>query len=144
MRIYLEDSCQIRSMYQLCGVKDKKLTGMFPQYCRAQIYVHAKKPLTGGAVLDKRRLNKGRPRKLSGQDQRSVIRSLRNLHSTDGSFTSCRIQLSAGLHHVSNQTVRLCMNNAGYQYLQFRKKGRLIPGDLKKCVTFCRKQLSQQ
>ena len=117
---------------------------MFAQYCHAQIYVHAKKPLDGAAVLDKRRLNKGRPRTLSSQDQRSVTCSLRKLRSTDVSFTSRHIQLSAGLHHVSNRTVRRCMNNAGYQHLQSRKKGRLIPSDLKKRVAFCRQQLSQQ
>ena len=144
MRITLEHSSQIRWMYQLWGIKDKKLTGMFAQYCHAQIYVHAKKPLDGAAVLDKRRLNKGRPRTLSSQDQRSVICSLRKLRSTDVSFTSRHIQLSAGLHHVSNRTVRRCMNNAGYQHLQSRKKSRLIPSDLKKRVAFCRQQLSQQ
>ena len=105
---------------------------MFPKYCHAQIYVHAKK----------RRLNKGRPRKLSGQDQRSVIRSLRKLRSTD--VSSRRIQLSADLHHVNKRTVRHCMNNAGYQYLQSRKKSSLIPSDLKKRVAFCRQPLSQQ
>ena len=39
MRITLEHSCQTGSMYQLCSVKGKKLTGMFPQYGRAQIYM---------------------------------------------------------------------------------------------------------
>ena len=68
MRITLEHSCQIRSMYQLCGVKGRKLTGLFPQYCHAQIFVHAQKPLAGGAVFDKRRLNKRRSRKLCSQD----------------------------------------------------------------------------
>ena len=68
MRITLEHSCQIRSMYKLCSIKGKKLMGMFPQHCHTRIYVHAKKPLASGAVLDKRWLNKGRPRMLSGQD----------------------------------------------------------------------------
>ena len=65
-------------------IKRKKLTGMSFQYCRAQIYVHAKKQLDGSAALDKRGLNKGRPRKVSSQDQCTVIRSLRKLCSTDG------------------------------------------------------------
>ena len=140
----MEHTCQIRSMYQLCGVKGKKLTGILPKYRRPKIYVHAKKPLAYGAVLHKRRLNKGSPRKLSSQNQHSVIRSLRKLRSRDGSFTSRSIQLSAGLHHVSNRTVRRCMSNADYQFLQSRIKGRLIPRDLKKDTAFCRPHFSQQ
>ena len=54
MRITLEHSCQIRPMYHLCSVKGKMLTGMFPQYCCAQIYVHTKKPLADGTFLIKK------------------------------------------------------------------------------------------
>lgn len=142
-KISLEHSCQIRSLYQICNVRGKELLEMFPQYSKAQIYVHAKKPINGEAVFDKRHLNKGRPKKLSQYDQRSAIRTIAKLRRTDGSFTSKRLQLEAGAVHVSNRTFRRHLNNAGYKYLQSRKKGRMSEKDLKKRLTFC-KNLKKQ
>ena len=56
-----------------------------------------------------------------------------------GSFTSKRIHAESGVDHVSNRTVRRCLNRAGYQYLQSRKKGLLHQADLKKRLQFCHK-----
>ena len=142
-KISLEHSCTIRILYQQNNVRGKKLVDMFPQYSRAQIYVHAKKPLNT-TTIDKRRHNKGRPKKLTAYDNRRLLCSLASLRESDGSFTSNRIQLNAGLTHVSNRTVRRVLNNEGYYYLRSRKKGRLRPKDLKKRLSFCKGQLKEK
>ena len=136
--ITLEHSCQIRAVYQLSNIRGKQLLKMFPQYSKAQIYIHAKKPLNGEKHFDKRKLNKGRPKKLSAQDSRNIIRTLGKVRKTDGTFTSRRLQLQAGCTHVSNKTVTRCLNKAGYHYLQSRKKGLLTAQDLKKRLAYCR------
>ena len=55
-KISIEHSCQIRSLYQMCNVRGKKLLEMFPQYSKAQIYVHAKRKINGEPLFDERKL----------------------------------------------------------------------------------------
>ena len=110
---------------------------MFPQYSKAQIYVHAKKPLNGEPVFDKRKLNKGRPSRLTEQDKRVITRTIPKLRTQEGHFTSKRLQLESGVSHVSNRTFCRHLNQSGYKYLQARKKGRLTAKDLKKRAKFC-------
>ena len=122
--ISIEHSAQIRAAYQLSKVRGKNLLRMFPQYSRSLIYKHAKKPLNGEQVFDKRKLNKGRPRKLPVQDERSIIRAVLKLREEVGWFTSKRVQLESGVKHVCNRQIRNVMK-AGYRYLTSRKKGLL-------------------
>ena len=110
---------------------------MFPQYCKAAIYKHARKPISDEPVFDKRKNNKRRPAKLSVQDKRNIVRSVSSLRIKVGSFTSKRIQLESGVSHVSNRTIRNHLNKKGYHYLQSRKKGLLNAGGLKARVKFC-------
>ncbi len=138
-KISMEHSCQIRSVYQLCNVRGKKLLEMFPQYSKAQIYVHAKKPLNGESLFDKRKLNKGRPSKLSSQGKRRIIRTIpKQLRKSDGLFTSQCLQLESGVPQVSNRTFRRYLNVSGYKYLRSRKKGLLTEADLKAQLKYCR------
>ena len=88
-----EHSAQIRAAFQLSNVRGKKLLKMFPQYSKAAIYKHAKKPLNGEPFFDKQTMNKGRPKKLSIQDERSIIRTIPKLREQLGNFTSKRVQL---------------------------------------------------
>ena len=146
-KISHEHSAQIRAAYQLSNVRGKKLLKMFPQYSKAAIYKHAKKPLNGESVFDKRKMNKGRPNKLSVQDKRSILRTIPKLREELGNFTSRRVQLESGVTHVSNRTIRNMLNKGGYHYLRSRKKGLLHASDLKARKKFCqkirRKNLSQ-
>ena len=137
-KVTLEHSCQIRAAYQLAGVKGKKLLKMFPQYCKAAVYKHARKPINGEATFDKRKNNTGRPRKLTVQDDRSIVRSIYKLRTLEGSFTSCRIQTEASVLSVCNRTVRRVMNKHKFYYLRSRKKGLLKPKDLRIRLKFCR------
>ena len=137
-KVSIEHSCQIRSAYQLSGIRGKELLRMFPQYCKAAIYKHAKKPINGDPIYDKRKSNKGRPNKLSLQDDRNIIRSVHKLRLSEGSFTSRRVQTESGVLDVSNRTIRRVLNKHNYFYLRSRKKGLLTKKDLKKRLKFCR------
>ena len=53
-KILLEHSAQIRAAYQLSKVRGKELLKLFPQYSKVAVYKHAKKPLNGDPVFDKR------------------------------------------------------------------------------------------
>ena len=143
-KIPIEHSCQIRALFQTCMVRGKKLLGMFPQYSRAQIYVHAKKPINGDLATDKRRLNKGRPRKFTPYDERSMTRTIPKLRQLEGTFTSKRLQLECGTMHVLNRTFRRHLNRSGYKYLQSRKKGLMSRTDLKLRMQFCNRVLRQK
>ena len=100
-KIPLEHSAQIRAAYQLSKVRGKELLKLFPQYSKAAVYKHAKKPLNGDPVFDKRKQNKGRPKKLSLQDERSILRAVPKLRMEVGN--QARIQAVA---KVARATVR--------------------------------------
>ena len=134
-----EHPAQIRVCYQLGGLRGEKLLKKFPQYCKAAVYRHAKKPLGATIKADKRKFGKGGVKKLKERDTRLILRAIRKLRSTVGSFTSRRVQLETGLNHVSNRTIRRYMNSMGFFYCRSRKKGLMSSNDLKLRIKFCRK-----
>lgn len=138
-KITIEHSCQIRVLYQVSGVRGKKLLNMFPQYCKSSVYEHARKCINSEPIFDKRKLNKG-VKKMSCQDERNIVRTLLRLRQTDGTFSSPRIQLESGVRQkVCNRTVRRALHKNGYGYYQSRKKGILLQKDLRARLMFCRK-----
>ena len=97
------------------------------------------KPL-GESKEEKRKFGKGRPRKLTERDKRSVIRSLVSLRENVGTFSSRDIQNDCGLQHkVSNDRIRRCLKKYKYGYFQCRKKGLLTKEDLVKRLKFAKK-----
>ena len=79
---------------------------MFPQYCKAAIYNHAKRPIGDENEFDKCKLAKGRPPKVTIHDKRRILRTVANLRRTVGLFTSERRQVESGMMHVCNRTVQ--------------------------------------
>lgn len=139
-QVTMRHSAEIAVLYQHAGVKGKKLLDLFPQYSRTSVYRHAIKLISAEAPVDKRKFNKGRPRKLSVKDIRYIKRAIPKLREREGSFTSPRIAVEAGISSkVSHWTIRRALNEMGYFYLQSRKKGLLLATDLKKRVDFCNK-----
>jgi len=136
----LVHSVAMRLAYQVTGLRGRNLLNQFPQYCKATIYNHCMKTFDKPIKEnDRRRNNPGRPKILTDRDSRHVIKTLKDLRRTEGSFTSPRVQLVAGLSHVSNRSVRRVLNNNNYKYCRSRKKGLLTRADLKKRLKFCRK-----
>ena len=78
-KVSVEHSRQIRCLYRVCGVSGKKLLQMFSHYCKTAIYNHAKRPIGEENEFDKRKLNKGRPPKVTIHDKRRILRTIPNL-----------------------------------------------------------------
>jgi len=128
MKVTIRDSLYIRLLYQEQNKTIANITEKFPQYSRATIYRHAVRPLNDLNV-DRRRQNPGRPRRVSIQDERQIVRHVERLRNDLGSFTVKKLRLEAGVTHVSIHTVRRVLKKNKYHYLQSRKKGLLTPKD---------------
>ena len=83
----------------------------------------------------------GRPRKLTTREERLLLREIPRLRKEEGQFTVKRLMLQAGITalQVSNRTVQRFLRREGFQYLQARKKGVLLEGDLIKRKQFAKK-----
>jgi len=140
MKITVEHSAQMAAMRE-AGIPMINILRKFDKlYSRSSIYRHSNIRLGQPARADRRKLNRGRPRKLSERDQRRILRSVHELRKSEGSFTSKRVATHAGLSKaVSNRTVRRCLNTNGYKYRQSRKKGLLTSQDRENRVKFCRR-----
>eukprot|EP00794_Sanderia_malayensis_P001028 gene1028-biopygen266 len=137
-KVTVQHSAEIAALYQKTGVSGRKLLEMYPQYSKATVYRHTRKPLNG-KCHDARKQNKGRPPKLTGKDMRHVLRTIPKLREREGSFTSRRVAVEAGVEEkVSNCTVRRFLNKEGYAYLRSRKKGLMTRKDLSATMKFCR------
>ena len=127
----------MRYLHQDKGVPISQLVTKYRNYSKSNIYRHAKIS-PSELVADKRKRNKGRPKLLKPRDERRLTLQLLKLRATEGSYTSRRLQVLSGLSHISNRTVRRCLNASGYEYLQSRKKGRLSAADLKTRLKYAR------
>lgn len=138
-KIPLPVSIRIRYLFQDKGVRGKELIKLFPKYPRRSIYRHASKPIDD-VVEDKRKQNTGRPKKLSAQDKRALIREIPKLRESVGSFTTKRLKVAAGISkRVCDETVRRTLKDAGYKYYHSRKKGLLKKKDLHDRMKFSKK-----
>jgi DNA replication protein DnaC len=135
----LEVSVQIRVLHQMQGLGLGELQKIFPQYARTSIYNHCKKKI-GDIKLDNRKKNPGRPKVLAERDDREILRTLRNLRKSVGTFSSQDIQNESGMRRkVCNRTVRRCLNKHKYGYFQCRRKGQLYTEDLPRRLQFARR-----
>ena len=132
-------SVYLRYLYQDLKLKGNELLQRFPQYSKASIYRHAKKPI-GQQPKDRRHENKGRPPKLSTRDKRVIIRELPRIKNEFGSYTSKKVLIETNLQdQVSPRTLRRFLNNSGLRYLHTGKKRLMTKADLKKRKTFARR-----
>ena len=90
-------------------------------------------------MADKRKPNKGRPKKLNVRDERNIIRALKTLRKSTAKFSARKIQEEANLQNVSIKTIRRVLHKHGYKYLQSRKKGLMSQADKSKRLAFARK-----
>lgn len=133
-------SVYMQYLYQDKGVRGSALLQRFPEYSKATIYRHAKLPMGDQKVYDRRKLNKGRPRKLTERDERNLIRQLHRCRKLFGSFTASRLRTEAGIPPtVSVWTIRRVLQKHGYKFLQSRKKGLMSFKDTVIRLQFARK-----
>lgn len=132
-------SVYLRYLFQDLHLKGKALLDRFPQYSKASIYRHAKKPI-GETPEDKRHKNIGRPSLLSERDKRTIIREIPRIKADHGSYTVKRVLLETGMQDkVSRRTGGRFLNKQGLHFLHTRKKGVMTRQDMRKRVRFARK-----
>ena len=135
-KVHPNTSAEIKVMFQVHGIKGKKLLDMFPNLSKSVVYKHARKPL-GSVFIDRRSENKGRPRKVDDALERRILREVKRLTDQGDGFTSKDIQTNVGaVDAMNNRTIRRVMNRHGIKYLHVRKKGILLPSDLPKRLKF--------
>lgn len=140
-RVYVPNNISIymRYLHQEKHLTGDKILERFPQYSRATIFRHIKKPVNE-KVFDKRVNNPGRPRKLSVRDERCIVRAVLRLRRLYGSFTAKRLRTEAGISpDISVWTIRRVLNRNGYSYLQSRKKGMITRKDMLQRLRFAHK-----
>ena len=141
----LRDSIYIRTLKQKCGVTvyhvlhNPRKYPVLSQYPKSTLYRHAKKTLDADEQ-DGRSHNQGRPRKVTARTQRMIKRQIKALRKSVGTFSTPLLQTSCGLtDEMSNSTFRRALKKLGYNWRNTRRKGKLLPRDLKRRVEFCRK-----
>ena len=128
-----EVSVRLRYLHKDIGKRICELLKMkqFSIYSKSNVYLHAKLPIRS-AHKDLRDNNKGQPRLLTERDQPSIVRAIGSLREAEGSFSVKRFRLEAGIDkRISDCTVRRCLNELGYKYLQSRRKGLMSRKDIK-------------
>ena len=56
-------SFRLRYLFQVKGFRGKELLKLYPEYSRASLYRHTVKSIDSIQVVDKRKFNKGKPKK---------------------------------------------------------------------------------
>ena len=135
--VSVEHSQQIRCLYEVCDVSGKKLLQMLPQYCKVAMDNHAKRPIGDKNVFDKRKLNKGRPPKVTIHDKIRILRTVPNLRRTVGSSTSKPVQVESDMMHVYNRTIRNILHKGCCKYRKSWRKELLKNSGLQKRAKFC-------
>ena len=113
------------------------------KYSKRTLCRHAIKSLQDEQV-DKRKENKGRPKLITQRDKNVIKRHITRLHRSHGTFRSKDLQQSVDLvGKMSNRTFRRGMNLMGYKWRNTRRKGKLLPSDIKLRLKYCRKMKKQ-
>ena len=143
-KVTMRHSCEISILYQQTKMPMKSIVKLFPQYSQATIYRHAKKKVGDTSKKSGSGKKKGRPSKLNNGEKERIVRSIDVLRETDGSFTSPRVAVKAGVEtKVSNRTVRRVLNKSGFGYYSTRRKGMLTKLDFQKRIEYCERVISK-
>ena len=134
-RVTPRQSASMNILHKENGNSIRQIHQKFPQYSLSTVYRHATKDERDNRTRKKKI---GRPRIVTDRDERKLVLVLKKLRKTDGFLNSKKLQLQAGLTHLSNRTVRAILNKHGYKYLQSRRMGLLSGNDLKRRLRFAR------
>lgn len=136
--VHPNTAAEIKVLYHVHNIRGKKLLEKFPLISKSNVYKHARKPL-GTIHVDRRKQNKGRPRKVDPTLERRIMREVKVLTDAGNGFTSKDIQTNVGaLRSMCNRTIRRVLNKQGIKFLHLRKKGVLLKSDLQKRLKFTR------
>ena len=120
--IPLEVSLDFRYLHQELGTSLRQLKELYPQYPKASIYQHMKKPMAAVSGRDKPGGRGGRTRKGTERDKRKIVSALLKLQETEVNLTSRDIQREAGIpeNQLSTHTLQRYLKEMGYGYKQCR------------------------
>ena len=138
-KIPLRLSVYIRFLHKEKNMKICQIAERYPSIPRRTISWHANKPIELEEVYDLRRINKGRPRKLTIRDERQILRAIPRIREKTLSFAAPTVIAESGVKGVSNRTIRRCLNRHKLRYRQRRRKGILTPQDRRNRTKFARK-----
>ena len=141
-KIDLKSSMLLRVLHQEQGLSCPELVKRYGnRFAERSIYRHAKKSMVDDTI-DKRKFNKGRPRKITPRMERIILRTVKRLRMVQREFSSWKIQEMAGLgNQITNRDIRRCLQKHGYRYCQSRKKGLLSVKDKVRRLKFARKMI---
>ena len=96
----------MRYLFQDKGVSGKELLKLYPEYSTTSLYWHATRSMDSTKVNDKRKFNKGRPKKVSlWEEERIILREISKLRESFRSFAIKRLRLVFGpANKVCNET----------------------------------------
>ena len=120
----LQSDLTVREIVHLCGIS------------RASVY-----RCLNTNTCDKNRQSRGtrgRPRAITGREERVIERNINKLRKQEGNFSCHRIRAESGLHHVSSWTVNRTLKRMGYRFMEARKKGILTDKDYSERRQFAR------
>lgn len=108
-----------------------------PGHCNVNNRRHLNKHSCGAKQMG------GRPKKLSTRTERYMVRELRKLRRSEGTFSVARLMTITGISQadVTIRTVNNALHRHGYRFFQTRKKGLLSENDLKLRVKFAKKMI---
>ena len=101
-KIPLHVSFRLRHLFQDKRDRDKELLKLYIEYSRTSLYRHAVKSVDLTQVVDKRKFNKDRPKKVSLREKRII---LWEMHKLREQFRSIAIK---GLWLVSRLGNKVC------------------------------------
>ena len=92
-------------------------------------------------IRERRGRRTGRPRLISPAMERHILRQVKKLRVSEGSFTIPRLMRVCGLSNanLSRRTVLNVLHRNGYKFRQSRKKGLLTAADLTKRLHYAQK-----
>jgi len=139
-KVPLEVSMHMRVLYQEFGWRICDMQQKFPHVPRRTLSYHANLVTTGNQV-DKRKFNKGRPRKLNARDRRKLKLCIDSIRQYDNpNFTMGRLQNLSGLQNdCSSRTITRAVHEMGIHYLNTRQKGLMSRQDHTLRLAFARK-----
>ena len=91
LNVSIQISVQLRYLHQDKGLRGKELWKRHPQYSKATIYRHATKPVQ---VLPQAKTpqRRGRPSMFTNREKQQIIREIKTLRLTVGSFAAKRLR----------------------------------------------------
>ena len=138
-KVSFKISMHIRVLHQDFDKKISEIKNKYPGIPTRTISYHANKPISQ-EFADRRKYNKGRPRKLGASDVRDLKIKLSNLRKVDNpNFTAVKLQKGSGLDSkCSTRTIHRALYSMNYFSLNTRQKGIMTEKDKKFRVKFCK------